>query len=242
MCGLGGFYRFDSEQVHPADGDEMENLLCLIEDRGGHSYGYAMSVGRSVHVKHFLGRPSEAPHHFIAPIPEDFRFVMMHTRYATKGDIRDHRNTHPLRYHGSIVAHNGVLRNDDAIFHKTGVKRQAAVDSEAINAAIQTWGPEGAFCEIQGSASVVWMDEERPDELFLWTNGRNPLAVGWFGGLFVWASREDHLWSLGAEQIQSVQPWTIVHLTPDGVETYGINAPLGAVKSPMQATRSSRVF
>lgn len=242
MCGLGGFYKHNGSTI-PADfNDEVENLLCFIEDRGGHSYGYAVATDSGFTTRHHIGKPTRAHHHFPREFTQDVRFVMMHTRFATKGDIRDHRNTHPLHYHGKVVTHNGVLSNDDAVFSILPVERQAAVDSEAVNAALSCLGPELAFRNIEGSASVVWFDENEPSSLFLFTNGRNPLAMGEHEGMTVWASRVDHLEDLGASNIYRVPPWTIVHLHPEGIETWKVTPPEGAVLTPMFATRRGRVF
>lgn len=122
---------------------------------------------------------------------------ILHTRAATQGHESNNHNNHPIVVRNQIIGvHNGMVYNDSNIFRDLGIedRRIAEVDSEAIFAALAYGGekyvsdaivnaertrikdyerPIHALAEIEGSASVAWMDVEDRDVLHLsriWTS------------------------------------------------------------------------
>lgn len=58
--------------------------------------------------------------------------IMGHTRMPTKGSPNLEKNNHPLLVGRVLGVHNGHIMNDDELFKKQGLTRQAQVDSEVI--------------------------------------------------------------------------------------------------------------
>ena len=105
----------------------------------------------------------------------------MHVRDYTKGHPKIEANNHPIR-HGAVVGvHNGLIVNDDEIFGSRGWDRaqpDMTVDSEAIFALLDdSPGPE-TLEELYGAMATAWIDERRPDELFLARGVGRPLWLG----------------------------------------------------------------
>lgn len=59
------------------------------------------------------------------------RFVVGHIRLATHGDHTD-ENTHPFKWKGLILAHNGVITNESELRKKYGIPDKPAVDSFVV--------------------------------------------------------------------------------------------------------------
>lgn len=62
------------------------------------------------------------------------KVILGHTRLATKGNPQNLLNNHPIftEKENLICVHNGMIWNDDELFKKENLPRQAAVDSEII--------------------------------------------------------------------------------------------------------------
>lgn len=60
--------------------------------------------------------------------------ILGHTRAKTKGTQLNRHNNHPIIANKVIGVHNGVIVNDDDLFHRheSNVERKARVDSEVI--------------------------------------------------------------------------------------------------------------
>ena len=57
---------------------------------------------------------------------------MGHTRWPTRGDVRNNFNNHPLRCLDCLGTANGTITNADALFRRFRLRRHAEVDSELI--------------------------------------------------------------------------------------------------------------
>ena len=115
-------------------------------------------------------------------IPVDAHQVLLHVRDYTKGHPRIAANNHPVR-HGAVVGvHNGIILNDDELMARHGYDRaepEMTVDSEVIFAAAEATGSDAhAFEEFHGSMAAAWLDERRPELLYLARGTGRPLWVG----------------------------------------------------------------
>ncbi len=68
----------------------------------------------------------------LASVGDDVTCILGHTRRPTKGSRWRNVNNHPIVTDNVIGIHNGVIRNDDALFTTLELPRQGEVDSEVI--------------------------------------------------------------------------------------------------------------
>jgi glucosamine 6-phosphate synthetase-like amidotransferase/phosphosugar isomerase protein len=106
----------------------------------------------------------------------------VHVRDYTKGHPTIEANNHPIR-HGSVVGiHNGIIANDETVLAEHGIERahpEMTVDSEAIFALAARDGADPpTFERLRGSMAAAWLDERRPDTVFLARGVGRPLWVG----------------------------------------------------------------
>jgi glucosamine 6-phosphate synthetase-like amidotransferase/phosphosugar isomerase protein len=179
MCGIAGY------SVDEASGIDRtlaaQALLAGIAERGSDAVGLAYrSSGGTVAVrKQQTGASAliDALH-----VPPGSAHVLLHVRDYTKGHPTIDANNHPIR-HGAVVGiHNGIIQNDDALFAFHGLERAApemTVDSEAIFALVNSRPDEvAALEELEGAMAAAWLDERRPDSLFLARGVGRPLWIG----------------------------------------------------------------
>jgi len=178
MCGIAGFNLTERSAVQRTAAARV--LLAGIAERGADAAGYAHRDGGAdarVHKQRsgasaLLGQ---------VELPASTRQLLVHVRDYTKGHPRIEANNHPVR-HGAVVGvHNGIIVNDDEIFERHGWERdepEMTVDSEAIFALVESRQDEAALEELHGSMATAWIDERRPDELFLARGVGRPLWLG----------------------------------------------------------------
>lgn len=65
-------------------------------------------------------------------ITNDTYNILIHTRMSTQGSPTINDNNHPIVTATNIGIHNGMIYNDDSLFAKESLYRQAQVDSEVI--------------------------------------------------------------------------------------------------------------
>jgi glucosamine 6-phosphate synthetase-like amidotransferase/phosphosugar isomerase protein len=191
VCGIAGY------SLNPDEGIDALNLarhlLLAIESRGPHATG---AVWTEADGNAYFDKAGVTASRYIdrLPLAPTSQVACLHTRYATKGSPRSNGNNHPFVLPGVSLVHNGVLRNDDAIFARLGVERTAPgqTDSEAI-AALLAYGdhahPTAALEELQGDAAVAWIETDRPRTLHVARVVGRPLAIGFTpGGSALFAS------------------------------------------------------
>jgi glucosamine 6-phosphate synthetase-like amidotransferase/phosphosugar isomerase protein len=179
MCGIAGYSlsadsRADRQLAAQA-------LLAAIAERGADAVGYAWRAdGGSVEVRKQRSGATDLIDRLT--IPAHATQALVHVRDYTKGHPRIESNNHPIR-HGAVVGvHNGIVVNDEEIFAAHGFERaepEMTVDSEAIFAlAEQTNSDPRALEQLRGSMATAWLDERRPDTVFLARSVGRPLWVG----------------------------------------------------------------
>ena len=198
MCGIAGFYIKNpkSSKIPPQDViEEFVNQLLLGIVSRGHDATGVFSVS-SENPK--IGRieKEDAPAtmfiHWRNPVLEQPRYVMTHTRLATKGHQSKNENNHPVQYETVFVTHNGVIVNDDSLFRVHDLKRFAEVDTEIIPALLSKFGFENigeALSKLNGGFAIAATDpKNNPGEVYLAKGPRNPIEVFETKSVVVWAS------------------------------------------------------
>ena len=200
MCGIGGFWNLQ----HATDAIK---LFESISDRGKHAAGFAVSWPqlRDPSLPIIVMKRPYSSTRWIAdsnflPFDRSDSVLMCHTRYATKGNKHNMNNNHPIIYGKTILTHNGVIRNDDQIFDELQCDRIGQVDSEALAASIELKGIDWAVQNCKGSMSIAWMNQDLPNELNFFTNGKNPLCFGIYDEeTVVYASWPHHIEAIGKD-------------------------------------------
>jgi len=179
MCGIAGY---SLHRASPIDRTlAAQALLAAIAERGADAVGYAYrGDGGSLSV-HKQRSGASALLERVA-IPADANQALIHVRDYTKGHPRIAANNHPVR-HGAVKGvHNGIILNDEEIFARHGFERQKprmTVDSEAIFALVDAEGPRPvALEELRGSMATAWLDDRRPDTVFVARGVGRPLWLG----------------------------------------------------------------
>ncbi len=226
MCGIGGGFAPDWAVGFP----EIETVTLWegLTTRGGHAHGFALSMeGSQAPLVMKWPGPSTDNCDLLQSLLEldakhmgGVNYVLLHTRYATQGSVKENGNNHPITTNRMIVTHNGVLRNDNEIMKRLGTTRFLDVDTEAINASLRLKSPIWTINNITGSISVAWVDLDDTSTVHLMTNGLNPLAIGRLkSGHMVWASTEWHLADAFGDLLMEAffaLPFKQYSLCPDG--------------------------
>jgi glucosamine--fructose-6-phosphate aminotransferase (isomerizing) len=110
-----------------------------------------------------------------------------HTRWATHGKPNT-INAHPHRAGATVLVHNGIIENYDAIrteLTERGYRMVSETDSELFGHLVEEQRKKGmsfeeavrtAFLRLEGSCSVVVVNDEQPDTVVAIRNG-TPLVV-----------------------------------------------------------------
>lgn len=191
MCGISGFSLREDSTVNARE--LAHALLTEIEWRGTHASGYAYQNAEG-HIGYYKNhvRGSQLPLKTLPRSAQTARNVILHTRFATQGDIYDNTNNHPVINPSGNVAlvHNGVIWNDSSVRHtylRDQVGQLADVDSAVIGAMLEEYGFDG-WKNLAGDAAVAWLTQDH-DGLGLARIEGNPIAYTWLlDGSFVFAS------------------------------------------------------
>src|SRR4051794_1274540 len=179
MCGIAGYSLSASSHVNRTLASQA--LLAGIAERGAGAVGYAYRRGSSPVTIHKQRSGASALLEQVL-LPADATEVLVHVRDYTKGHPRIEANNHPIR-HGAVVGvHNGIIFNDDELMLQHGFERaepRMTVDSEAIFALAEAFdGVPVALEELRGSMATAWIDERRPETVFLARGVGRPLWLG----------------------------------------------------------------
>jgi len=190
------------------------NMFDEMEERGDHAYGACIvTENLEVNVHKAIGGSTNARtkwQWFETAYPRA-RLIMLHTRYATQGDVKVMGNNHPVVHQDIILTHNGCIRNDWKVWKKIPeATRMKEVDSESIAAGLQYRGIEWVGTHLEGTMSLAWINENRPEVLNLWTNGGNPLAIGFQPetGFLIYATWERYMEELAGTNTMKVDTYT----------------------------------
>jgi glucosamine 6-phosphate synthetase-like amidotransferase/phosphosugar isomerase protein len=190
MCGIAG-YSLDPDSTVLRT-LAAQALLAGIAERGADAVGYAYRSpgdGPAVVVKQRTGA-SELLDHIAVPQPATQ--LLVHVRDYTKGHPSIAANNHPVRHGGVVGIHNGIILNDEEIlagFPCARSEPEMTVDSEAIFAvAAHSAGDPRALEQLRGAMATAWLDESRPDSMYLARGTGRPLWLGRSRGAIFFAS------------------------------------------------------
>jgi glucosamine 6-phosphate synthetase-like amidotransferase/phosphosugar isomerase protein len=178
MCGIAGYSLSPDSPVERTLAAQA--LLAGISERGADAVGYAFRSGAAIDVTKLRGGASALLDEIA--VPQDASQALLHVRDYTKGHPDIEVNNHPIR-HGRVVGvHNGVIVNDDDLLSHYGIERatpEMTVDSEAIFALMEARQHDPrALRELRGTMAAGWLDELRPNSLFLARGISRPLWIG----------------------------------------------------------------
>ncbi|HHJ06496.1 MAG TPA: hypothetical protein ENK24_03240 [Anaerolineae bacterium] len=182
-----------SPQVWSAIKDTFtRNLLCN-EERGRAATGLAVvqsngqvSVQKmAIPASEFVTRPEY--HALLEQVGAQTTLLMGHTRRPTQGAPSNDANNHPVQAGPVFGVHNGHIDNDDSLFARFGLPRQAQVDSEIIFRLLEPLTPTqmngdyfDAVCPrlqlLQGKFTFLAVDQRAPDKLLVLKHN-NPLSL-----------------------------------------------------------------
>jgi glucosamine 6-phosphate synthetase-like amidotransferase/phosphosugar isomerase protein len=179
MCGIAGYSLAPSSRVDRTLAAQV--LLAAIAERGADAAGYAYR-GADVRLTSHKQRSGASALLEDVRVPLGASQLVLHVRDYTKGHPRIEANNHPVR-HGAVVGvHNGIILNDEEIFADHGFERaepEMTVDSGAIFALTEKDpGRAEPLEQLRGSMAAAWLDERRPDLLYVVRGVGRPLWLG----------------------------------------------------------------
>jgi glucosamine 6-phosphate synthetase-like amidotransferase/phosphosugar isomerase protein len=180
VCGIAGYSLSPKSSVERTLAAQA--LLAGIAERGADAAGYAYRTPGDGRVRGHKQRSGASALLNSLDLPLETSEALLHVRDYTKGHPTIEANNHPIR-HGAVVGiHNGVIFNDEEILDRYGFERakpEMTVDSEAIFAlAEHSEGRARPLEELRGSMACAWLDERRPDVLFVARGAARPLWIG----------------------------------------------------------------
>jgi len=201
VCGIAGIYIKDPTVVKSHAGLErfVNRLYLGLEKRGKEASGF-VAVDRAGRV--VMDKAAEAASDFIKSreaLPENLWYILIHTRYSTKGDPQNYLNNHPILHGTCFTTHNGSVENDDELFAKYGFQRNGEVDSEILPALFGKTGFDSAevskmMGEVEGKVACATIDPVRyPGKVLLVKGSYSPLHMIETPKFLVWASTTESM-------------------------------------------------
>jgi glucosamine 6-phosphate synthetase-like amidotransferase/phosphosugar isomerase protein len=194
MCGIAGYSLSPRSSVDRTLAAQA--LLAAIAERGADAVGYAHR-GDDDHVVVHKQRTGASALLDRISVPADATQALIHVRDYTKGHPTIEANNHPVQHGPMVGIHNGTIANDEEVFARHGFARaepDMTVDTEVILAVAETADDlPGALEELHGSMAAAWLDERRPEAVFLARGVGRPLWIGSTGHGTFFASTRDAL-------------------------------------------------
>src|SRR3989338_7943207 len=181
MCGIVGYVGNKNTTQILIDG------LRRLEYRGYDSAGIAVRERGGIQIVRAVGKLSALVER-VRRKPPVGHLGIGHTRWATHGGPSE-ANAHPHKAGPIVLVHNGIVENYQKLrqyLSKKGHTVKSETDTELICHLIQQRIYDGlpmpkafrkALSEIEGSYSLVVLNENEPDRLYVARNG-SPLVLG----------------------------------------------------------------
>jgi glucosamine--fructose-6-phosphate aminotransferase (isomerizing) len=243
MCGIVGYT--GSKPAVPI----LLNGLVKLEYRGYDSAGLALATRQgSVQVIKKVGKI----HNLIATVKHskisaDITSGIGHTRWATHGQPTD-LNAHPHSDCNSRIAvvHNGIVENYQKLkdqLQAKGHRFKSQTDSEVLAHLIEDELKKNtleeavpkALAKIEGTYSVVILDQGRPDTLIGARSGGGALVVGLGKGENFLASDVSALLA-HTREVFYLEDYEMAIVTPRGVKVLNLLNGKSVAKNPSQIT------
>jgi amidophosphoribosyltransferase len=195
MCGLCGAIIGDLKKRRVKDiealTDTFTRLLLLSEHRGPYATGIAwVKRDRSMLVakeplpaRTFV--QSGAFLDWLLGVDRQVTYLMGHTRWPSRGNVRNPAENHPICTPPILLCHNGTIYEHAHHFSRLHLRRTTQVDSELLAriaqhhtgiAGVDITSYLDALAPLDGSMSVALAATTRPDEIIL-LKGNMPLEV-----------------------------------------------------------------
>lgn len=181
MCSIAGWYCWGACRPHP---NRLRGLLLASQSRGTSATGMAYQAGNEIIIRkapepaeNFIFVLSEAEWAQAAASPRG----LLHARATTKGSEKNNENNHPVSAFGWTVIHNGMITNDDELFHHYGAERFAEVDTAAVPLVLSQGTSLDSSLEyltlLAGSASLAIWPHNQLDTIVLAKLGHNDVYL-----------------------------------------------------------------
>jgi predicted glutamine amidotransferase len=206
VCGIGGFRRYGNT---PITKDNIDTLLIGLEQRGNDATGIAIMRDDG---KMWVLKDDEPAWKFVASKEykelldehlEHARTIILHTRFASVGSPREHKNNHPMFKGHIALVHNGGINNHEELFRELKLERSAETDSDILRAILDEEGftkkAIRTLNRCNGPAAIAAINPAMPEHLLLGRSG-SPLVCAKYGDLLVWASEKHYIH-------KAMRPW-----------------------------------
>jgi hypothetical protein len=140
MCGIFGIVTKQGAIDNHSFRDSLERLFLLSETRGRESAGIAVITSKDIRYLKTAMRPKHliASKEYSQFIEDAYKFPLIfaafgHSRLVTNGGQNVHANNQPVESGQFIGVHNGIIVNDDYLWHShPELQRQTDVDTEVL--------------------------------------------------------------------------------------------------------------
>ena len=221
MCGIFGMIRSNTAANPERATDVFTSLGRLAVERGKDAAGFAVTAGRT-DVKAVranrtdvdsmvanLGQVTvikdvasfdalwdkDAAAH--AVLVDQARVAIGHTRWATQGNKKALTNASPLAVGTLVGTHNGDVETVTVPGHRALPARFGSTDTEWLFQALHRDRKDRRkvvtnLSAVEGRAALAWIDQDRPDRVYLARAALSPLSVAFdVDGNLYWASNPD---------------------------------------------------
>lgn len=196
MCGIATILLYPQErppEVWEVIRETITQNLLFNEQRGGAATGLAIfqQDGRVTMEKQAIPAhqfvKSDKYASLLEQIGPQTTLLLGHTRRPTKGSPANNQNNHPLQVGSMFGVHNGHIDNDDDLFIRLDLARQAEVDSEIIFQLLAPCHPptsDGQYLAairprlqwLQGKFTFLACDRRAPEKLLV-VRHQNPISL-----------------------------------------------------------------
>jgi glucosamine 6-phosphate synthetase-like amidotransferase/phosphosugar isomerase protein len=196
MCGIAAIFLYPQPrppQLWQEIKSSLTENLRFNEERGAAATGLALLQAdgqitlhkQAIPARQFIDTPEYAA--LLNQLGPDSALLLGHTRRPTKGAPLNPQNNHPLHVGPLLGVHNGHIHNDDQLFARLNLPRQAQVDSEIIFRLMAPFSPgplNGRYLseirpqmqQMKGQFTFLAADQRAPHKLLV-VRHQNPLSI-----------------------------------------------------------------
>jgi amidophosphoribosyltransferase len=194
MCGLTGVILGKKKRTRKeldALTDTFIKLLVSSEHRGPHATGVAWvkNDGTMDMVKEPLNAwrfvKCDDFTDWLNGIDNKVTYLMGHTRWPSRGNVKNYHENHPIWTEPVLLTHNGTIHEHYLHYIRLKLKHTTRVDSELLARIAQRHASDGGINMgnfirdielLDGSMSLAMVNVLKPDEIIL-MKGNMPLEV-----------------------------------------------------------------